>query len=885
MREPRIRRLLSVATSRRSIERDVDTEMRFHMQMRVEDLMREGQAREAAERQAAREYGDIVGARDELAAIDRRRIRSESRREWLGSLGQDIRFGARSLRSRPALALTVLLTLALGIGANASIFSFVDTVLLKPLPFARPETLVQLWETFESKVDQRSEAAYLDYLDWRARNVVFADLAGYQDADFIVGAEHPTIVGGMKVTANFLDVLGVHALVGRTFIEGEDSPGAPKIALLTYGFWQRQFGADRSIVGRTTVIGGASATIVGVLPESFRFSIVGDPQLVMPIDRNVATRTDRENHWLSVIGRLRDGVDVRRASSNLSAIMRDLAIEHPVENAKRDAMVVPLRDEILGSTRPVLLLVYGAVVVVLLIACVNVANLLLIRGADRDRELVVRAALGAGRSRLIRQLVTEGLLLAVCGGLLGLFVAMLGVHALLELLPSRPLRGFTALAAPSLDARVIVYTMLISILAGLGVGVVPAFRATRPKLGNALRRGARGSIGGGARLRDGLVAAEVALTVLLLCGAMLVGKSLVRLLSVDPGFQPHRIVTTNVVLPRTRYQSKVSQVEFYRRLEEETGRLPGVESVGLISMLPFDYGSSLRFDIVGRATASGETPAAAYRSASRDYFRTMRIPLIRGRELVATDDARNPSVCVVTRTFADVYFRGEDPIGRRLYLAGDTVRIVGIVGDVPIGNIGDRIPPAIYLSLDQFLQPSIAVALRTNATTADVSRAMRRVVSEIDASVAVTPSVSMDDLVAQSPSVFQRRFPMFLVGAFALTALALAIVGIYGVVAYAVSQRTREMGIRIALGAQPTSVVRLVMIHGATMAGCGIVVGLLGTRLLVGYTDSFLFGVRPGDPITYMSVAGGLAAVALLATLLPARRATRVDPALALRSD
>jgi putative ABC transport system permease protein len=875
---------MSLAVGRRSIERDVDDEMRFHIQMRMEDLMRNGERRDEAERRAAAEYGDVAAARSELAAIDRRRARSQSRTDWFASLRQDIRFGARSLASRPAFTITILLTLALGIGANAAIFGFVDTVLLRPLPFARPDRLVHLWETFESRVDRRSEAAYPDYMDFRSRNRVFTDLGGYQDADFLVGDEHPTPIGGAKVTANFFDVLGVRAVMGRTFVEKEDAPGAPKIALLAHGLWRREFGGDRSIVGRTITISGAAVTVVGVLPEAFRFSVIGNPQVFMPIDRDPATRATRDNHWLNVIGRLRDGVDVRAATANVSAIMRDLAKAYPSTSEGRDAIAVPLHDEIVGSTRPVLLLVYGAVVVVFLIACVNVANLLLIRGADRDRELAVRAALGAGRSRLVRQLITEGLLLAVAGGALALVVAKVGVQALMSVLPRAPLSGFTALTAPAFDIRLIVYTMVVSIIAGLAFGVVPAVRATSPGLSDALRRGGRGTIGGAGRLRDSLVSAEIALTVVLLSGAVLFGKSLVRLLAIDPGFQPNHVVTTTVALPRARYASTATQTDFYRRFEEGIRGLPGVESVGFVSKLPLDFGESLGFDVVGRP-ATSDVPRASYRFASTEYFRALRIPLMRGRVFATTDDARSSSVGVINRTFAEVYFPSQDPIGQRLHLAGDTVRIVGIVGDVPIGSIGDRIPPTIYLDLGKFSQSSLAVAIRTTASANEMGRMLRDVVSKTDATVALTPTISMEDLVVQSPSVFLRRFPMFVVGAFAVTALVLAIVGIYGVVSYSVAGRTREMGIRMALGAEATSVLGLVMRHGATMAALGILVGLVATRLLGRFAASLLFGVDPGDPLTYAIVAGVLAMAAIVATLMPARRATRVDPALALRSD
>jgi predicted permease len=414
------RRLLSLVTTRRSIERDVDTEMGFHLQMRIEDLMREGKSHDDATAEALREYGDTVAARGELASIDARRARHDARSEWFGSLMQDIRFGVRGLRSRPGFTITVLLTLALGVGANAAIFSVVDSVLLRPLPFSQPDRLVHLWESFESNVDQRSEASYPDYLDWRARNKVFSDIAGYQGGGFLFGGAQPSTIAGGKVTANFFDVLGVRAALGRTFVAGEDAVGVPRVVLLTYGFWQRELGGDRSIVGRTIMLDGASASVVGVLPESFRFAPIGGAQIIVPIDRNKSGRENRGNHWLNVVGRLRGGVSVAAAGQNMSMIMRDLAKEYPPTNAGRDGLVIPLHEQIVGSVRPVLLLLYGAVVVVLLIACVNVANLLLIRGADRQREIAVRVALGAGKSRLDRQLLTESLLLAVCGGERGL---------------------------------------------------------------------------------------------------------------------------------------------------------------------------------------------------------------------------------------------------------------------------------------------------------------------------------------------------------------------------------------------------------------------------------------------------------------------------------
>ncbi len=880
------RRLPSVGTSRRSIERDVDTEMGFHLQMRIEDLMRQGTSHDDARDQALREFGDTAAARGELTSIDARRARQRARSEWFGSLMQDIRFGVRGLRSRPGFTITVLLTLALGVGANAAIFSVVDAVLLRPLPFYQPSRLVHLWEAYQSKVDQRSEASFPDYLDWRARNKVFSDLAGYHGGGFLFGGAQPATIGGGKVTANFFDVLGVRPIVGRTFVAGEDAVGAPRVVLLTYGFWQREFGGDRTVVGRAIALDGAPATVVGVLPESFRFSPIGGAQIIVPIDRNKSGRENRGNHWLNIVARLRDGVSVAAAGQNMSMIMRDLAKEYPPTNAGRDGLVVPLHEEIVGSVRPVLLLLYGAVVVVLLIACVNVANLLLIRGADRQREIAVRVALGAGKTRLVRQLLTESLLLSVCGGALGLGVAQIGVRALLAVLPAQQLRGMPTVTSSGLDPRIVTYALLVSLAAGLGFGIIPALRMTKSALHDSLRNAGRGAIGGASRLRDSLVIGEIALTVILMSGALLFGRSLLRLLAVDPGFRVEHVVTTNIVPARSRYVTPESQVEFFRRFTDAVREVPGVESVGLVSRLPLDFGNSLGFDIAGRpASAPGQMPTASYRQASTDYFRTMGIPVVSGRAFGAADDANAPRVAVVNRSLVAAYFQNQDPIGQGLLIGRDTMHIVGVVGDVPIGKLEDKIPPTVYLAFAQNPQSSMAVALRTASDVEQTSRSVRRILSGIDATAALTPIMSMDDLIGTSASVFMRRFPLYVVGAFALTALLLAIVGIYGVVSYSVAQRTREMGIRMALGAQPGSLVQLVMRQGGRMAILGIGAGVVFALGLGRFAEKLLYGVRPSDPLTYVSVALVLAAVAVGATILPARRATRVDPALALRSD
>jgi predicted permease len=886
-RIPGIRRLPKIGTSRGSIENDIDTEMRFHIQMRVEDLMGQGFSEPDAILSATREYGDMTETRKELTSIDRRAARQTSWREWLASFGQDLRFGLRGLRARPGFTVTVLLTLALGVGANAAIFSVVDSVLLRPLPFAQPDRLEHLWETYHSNVDNRSEASYPDFLDWQARTKAYSGLAGYHGAGVLMGGAQPATIIAAKSTANFFDVLGVRPLIGRTFSPHEDDVGAPKVVLLSYGFWRTQFGGDHTVIGRTITLDGSSAIVVGVLPESFLFARQGAAQIWLPIDRGRVQRQQRGNHWLNVVARLRPGMTHETAVADMSSIMSALAQEYPQSNTGRSSLVVPLRDELVGSVKPILLLLYSAVIVVLLVACVNVANLLLIRGADRQREIAVRIALGAGKARLIRQLLTESLLLGACGGILGLGVAQLGVRALVGLVPPQQLRGIPQLATVGLDPRIIAYALALSLIAGLGFGIIPALRLTAPTLHDSLKSGSRGSTGAASRLRDSLVAGEIALTVILLSGALLFGRSLVRLMAIDPGFSAEHVITTAVVLPQTNYRDATARVAFFQRFTDRLRESAGVQAVGLTTKLPLDYGNSTGFYIVGQPIPRpDQIPQASYREVNTEYFQSLKIPLLQGRTFAAGDDPSAPQVAVVNRTFAAAYFKDQNAVGQVLQQSpADSIRIVGVVGDVPIGNLEDKIPPTLYLAFAQNSEPSMQVVIRTTAPIDQATRSIRDVLAASDPNAAMSRVTSMDDLISASPSVFMRRFPLYLVGAFALTALLLAVVGTYGVVSYSVAQRTREMGIRMALGAEPKALVSLVMAHGGAMAAGGIVIGVMGSLALGRFAAKMLYGVRPSDPVTYVTVALVLAVVALGATIIPARRATRVDPASALRAE
>ena len=884
------RRFFRLAATPRSAEREVDDELRFHLESRVAELTARGLPRAAAEREAAREFGDVGAARAELTAIDRGRLRRVERAEWWGGWAQDVRYALRALRRAPGFAIAVLLTIALGVGANGAIFSVTDAALLRPLPYRDPDALVHLWSTSPRSLTGRGNSAYPNLLDWRRRATTLAGIAGYHSNRMVLTqGDEPRVLWVGKTSANFFDVLGATPAVGRRFAEGEDALGAPRVVMLSHALWARDFARDPGVVGRSVSLDGAPYTVIGVLPEGFQFARVGAAEAWVPFDRAAQMRESRSSSWFDVVARLRPGVPIERAQQEMDAIARDLAREHPDANTGVGLSVVPLRDELVGPVRPVLVVLFGAVAFVLVVALANVANLILVRGTARQKELGVRAALGAGRGRIVRQLLTEGVILATLGGLLGLGLAHLGVRALVAAIPPQRLLTMPYLADVGVDGRLIAYMLALSVLAGLLFGAIPAIGATRPGLYETLRQGARGSSAGGAggRVRDGLVAAELALTVVLVTGAALFGQSLVRLLAVDPGFRAERVFTAFVPLPRVDFAEERKRVDFFLRLEDRVRALPGVESVGMTSKLPLDGGNSASFRVVGRpAPEPGQTPTASFRSVTPDYFRALGIGVVRGAPFDARADSAAPRVMVINEALARQAFPGEDPVGRQLLaLRDEPWTVVAVVKDVAIGKLDEQVPPTMYLPFRQLSDISMRLAVRTRGDVSGLEQSVRRIVRELDPHVALYQVYTMESLVQQSESVFLRRFPLLLVGAFALTALLLAVVGTYGVISYTVAQRLRELGIRIALGASPRSVVSLVVRHAATLAAVGIGVGVLAAAALSRFAASLLYEVRATDPTAYVAAAALLGGVAALAAALPARRATRVDPVVTLRDE
>jgi putative ABC transport system permease protein len=810
--------------------------------------------------------------------------------DGMSPFGRDLRFAARTLRKSPAFTVVALATLALGIGATTSVFSVVDAVLLRPLPYGRPDRLVAVYQTLPSRGVSSNGASYPNYADWESQARSFERLGAIRMHDFtLTGRGEPALVVAGTVTANVFALLESTPLLGRTFVDSDDAPGAPPVAILTEKLWRERFGADPAALGQTIRLDERLFTVVGVMPSVFKTPpSVPLAELWTPLSQDPVfedLRQKRGGHYLTIVGRLKDGVTAAGAQAELATIAGGLARRYPKENEGWGVRIAPLAESFVGGVRTALAVLLGAVGLVFLIACANVANLLLARASARSREVAIRTALGAGRATLVRQFLTECLLLGLVGGGLGVAVAVAATGALRRGLPS----DLPRVGEIAVDLPVLGFSLAASLAAVLLFGLAPSLHASRSGLSSALREGspASGESGGRKRLRHGLVAAETALSFVLLVGAGLLARSFARLQDVPLGFDPSHVLTAGMSLPRTQYSKPEQWRGFYSALVERLRSEPGVESVAASLPLPL-YGGGLNFafKIDGRSETTGADLTANYTAATPAYFRVLGIPLRRGRVPDDRDSADAPPVCVVSETFARQYFPGEDPIGRRLSFGfRDPVsrEIVGIVADVRRDGLGSESRPEMYVPFAQEPWWAAYAVVRTKGDPGRLSAALRNAVGSLDPSLPVESIEPMTNMVSES--VAQPRFRTTLLAMFGAAALALAAIGIYGVISYNVGRRTREVGIRMALGARRGDVFRLVVAEGLALVGVGLAAGLAGALMLTRYLESLLFRVGRLDLATYVGVAATLVAAGALACWLPARRAMRVDPMTALRSE
>ena len=815
------------------------------------------------------------------------------------TLWNDLRYGWRMLRRNPGFALVALFTLALGIGANAAIFSIVNGVLLRPLPFPESDHIVNVWETFANRNIIHGTASAAEFLDWRDMNHVFSEISGNRLLiTTITGNGEAEQVHESQVSANFFRMLGVGPVLGRDFSTDEEQPGHEQVAILSDGLWQRHFGGDPGAIGKSIVVNEKPYTVIGVLPRGF--SLYGlkpnfDIWTPLAFDR---AKLNREDHELVIFARLRQGVSLPQAQAEMETIIAQLKKQYPGIDQENQIRVAGLQKELTASLRPSVIILLVSVGFVLLIACANVVNLMLARAATREREIALRATLGAGRRRILRQLMTESLLLSLIGGALGVAVAYGGLHILRLSFPTTGRTQIPHAEWIAIDGRVLIFTLLVSLLTGIIFGLAPAIQISRSELYESLKEGSRGSTGGRRShfIRSALVVSEVALSLLLLAGAGMLIRSFVLLMTDSLGFDPSKLMTAQIFLPAPHYPTAPSVRNFYHDVTERVAALPDVKSASAVNFLPLTgWSGYCDFDIAGRATPpSGEHFTGQYRVIDWRYLRTMGISLKEGRDFAPADGPETQGVALINEALANRYWPNQDPVGQQIRLKFPDVRtpydpepregwltVVGLVGDVRDWQWGEPKVGQIFLPDTQDPSRMMHLVVRSSGDLNQIGAAIRSAVNSVDPNQPVTNLQTMHGYLAASVS--QRRLSMFLLALFAGVATLLACVGIYGVMAYAVTQRSHEIGIRLALGAQPADVLRMVVGDGMRLAGIGLALGLAGSYVAMRYLASELYGVRAKDPLTLVGVAAGLAIVAMIACYVPARRATKVDPLVALR--
>ncbi len=799
------------------------------------------------------------------------------------TLFQDLRYGLRMLLKKPGFTAIAALTLSLGIGANTAIFSVINAVLLRPEPYAAPDRLVMVWESFPGSLENHVMPS--NFADWRAQNRVFTDMAAWVGQTFnMSGAGEPEKLEGLRVTSNLLPLLGVEPILGRAFLPEEDRPGAGQVVIISYGLWQRRFGGSSQVIGSRVLLEGTEFTIIGVTPPSFYFPArrqdVWVPLALGPeqISARVAA------HYLSVIARLKPDVSPRQAQAEMTAVAARLEKQYPKTNATVGARVVPLKEQVVGNYRQALLVLFAAAAFVLLVACTNVANLFLFRAAVRQKEIAVRLALGAGRYRLIRQLLTESLLLAGLSGALGLFLAWWGVSALTAVMPDR----LALVRAVTVDLNVLAFTLIATILTGVFFGLFPAFQATRLNLNDALKEGGRDAAQGRSGLRNLLVVIEVALALTLMAGAGLMINSFMRLRQVDAGFKADHLLTMEIDPTFARYPNHSALTAFYDRLLDRVRALPGVESAGVVTRLPLTEAAG-HYLFSAESNSGWKYVGALPSSVSPDYFHTMGIPLLSGRAFTTYDNSQTDLVAVINESMANRVWPGQSPLGKhiRMYPYNSTARaltVIGVVRDVRESELQTAARPQVYHSYMQMMSyPPRDLVVRTSLAPLGLATAISNAVHSVDDDQPVSNIRTMDLILADS--IADERFNMLLLAIYAALALILAGVGIYGVMSYLVTQNTREIGIRLALGARSGDVLRLVVGRGLALTITGVAVGLAGSWGLTRLMKNLLYSVATTDPFTLACATLLLVSIALLACYIPAWRATKVDPIMALRHD
>jgi putative ABC transport system permease protein len=880
-----LRDRLRALRQRETVINDIDREMRSHVELQTEANIKAGMSPAEAHAQAVRSFGNLNRALD--AAYD---VKGGGLFE---SVMQDARYGVRMLVKHKAFTAIAVITLALGIGANTAIFSVINELLLRPLPYRDADRIVMLWEVTPEGRHQNTTSRS-NYRNWRDQSSSFEQIAAFSDQrNNLTGAGEPEELSMQLATPNLFKVLGVEPLLGRTFSPDDDGPGKPDVAVLSYSLWQRRFGGQSNIVGQSITLNGSPVTIIGVMPANFQFHIkhrsgTGRPAelwaiLPMPVGPNANDR----GRFLSVVARLKSGVTAEQAGAELKTLHARLSEAEPQFNKNYSAEVLPLREQFFGNVRRPLWLMLGAVGFVLLIACANVANLLLSLATSREKEIALRAALGARRVRITRQLLTESLLLALLGSLLGLGFAWVGIRALVAISP----RDLVSLQTVGLNVPVLLWTLGISVLTGIIFGLAPAVHISRLNLNDSLKEGGKSEsaqASGSRRLRSALVVSEIALAVVLLASAGLLIKSFMRLQQVDRGFNTDNILTMVVRLSDAKYSLDPQVVGFFGQTLERVRALPNVRSAGIINFLPLygGLGSGTGFKIEGRPEPPpGQGPSCDVRAVDAGYFQTMGIPLLRGRNFSDLEQKEPRHVILINETLARQYFPNEDPIGKRLdvnmFDKPFWAEIIGVVGNVRYDSLIDEPPPATYFSHPDLTYSFMTLVIRTDGDPTAIAPAVQREIRSLDPNQPVSDVRSMNQVMSEWVS--RSRFNTLLLGLFAGLATLLSAVGIFGVMNYSVALRTRELGLRLAIGAQPRQVLLLVLKQGLWLTVLGVVIGLGAAFALTRLLSGLLFGVQAVDVSTFTTISLLLVAVSLLACYLPARRAMRIDPLQALR--